>query len=584
MTSAAGRSSGLAQALALALAVGPWAPMPLLAQVRQELDVRIPMRDGVELSADVWMPMAPGRYPVILVRTPYLEPNEGWAATAARYAARGYVFVIQDARGRGDSDGTFDFFFADAADGYDTVEWLAPQPWSNGRVGMMGGSYRATVQWLAARERASHLVCMAPQAPAGRYFDELPYIGGAFMMQWALNWINGTSARISQNPNLDGTDWERVFQHRPLLTMDEAMGRRMPLYRDFLTHSTRDAYWDRILFTADDFRKIDVTALTVTGWFDADQPGAIFYWEGMRKYSPARDRQYFISGPWTHGGTRSGGSLSIGELRFSPESVVDMDGLLFRFFESCLKGNPPTFEFPRARVYVSGSNVWRDLDDYPPPQMEYRKLHLHSGGAANTLAGDGRLSWQAPGDEQPDRYMYDPRHPVPSGVGLDGQAGEDQRAVERRDDVLVYSSDVLDEPLEMIGRVFVVVHAASDARDTDFTAKIMDVHPDGRALRLGPKDAGVVRGRYRNGYDREELLRPNEPAQFKIELFDMAHTFLPGHRVRIEVSSSAHPFINPNQNTGNPVATDTEWRVARQTVYHDAQRASHVLLPVMPRN
>ncbi|MBI4541084.1 MAG: CocE/NonD family hydrolase [Gemmatimonadetes bacterium] len=571
----------LALALTLELACIPAAAATASAQVPQRFDVRMPMRDGVELSADMWMPADTGRYPTVLVRTPYIKSSGRYPRLGRFYARRGYVFVVQDARGRGDSQGSFDFFFADARDGYDTVEWIAAQPWSNGRVGMVGGSYLATVQWLAAREQPPHLVCIIPQAPAGRYFDEIPYMGGAFQMEWALRWINGTSARVAQGASLSQTEWTRVYQHRPLLTMDEAMGRKMPLYRDFLTHKTADAYWERILFTTEDFQKIAIPAFTFTGWFDADQPGAISYWEGMRKHSPARDRQYLIAGPWTHGGAIRGGSLTVGDMEFTPSSIVDVDSLHVAFFEYCLKGARPAFDFPRARVYVSGSNVWRSLDDYPPPQMVYRKLYLHSGGAANTLAGDGTLSWEAPGSEPPDRYAYDPQRPVPSDVGGE-HLGIDQRVIERRDDVLVYTSEVLEEPLEIIGRVFVVVHAASDARDTDFMAKIMDVYPDGRALKLGPWQAGVLRARYRKGYRSEVLLTANRPEEYRIELFDIGHAFLPGHRVRIEVSSSAHPYIAPNPNTGNPVATDTEWRIARQTVYHDRARASHLLLPMMP--
>ena len=201
-------------------------------------------------------------------------------------------------------------------------------------------------------------------------------------------------------------------------------------------------------------------------------------------------------------------------------------------------------------------------------------LYLHSGGRANTLDGDGTLSWDEPGDERPDHYTFDPKRPL-SGRGH----AQDRRPLQRRDDVLVYTTEVLDDAVEIIGRVFVNLYASSDALDTDFTARIADVYPDGRALGLGPT-TGVRRARYRNGYKRTELLTPDKPELFQIELFDIAHRFLPGHRIRIEISSS-DPAVNPNQNTGNPVATDTEWRTASQTVYHDGRRGSHVLLPVM---
>ena len=552
---------------------------PAMAQVQQRFGVRTPLRDGIELVSDLWLPETPGRYPTVLVRTPYLKAKERWVNLGHTFAREGYAFMVQDVRGRGDSEGEFDFFFPDGEDGFDTIEWIGEQSWSNGQVGMMGGSYRATVQWLAARERPTPLVCLFPQAAAGRYFDELPYMGGAFLMEWALDWMNGTAGRIGQGANAGHTDWDKVYAHRPLITMDSVMGRAIPLYRDALTHSTADEYWQRILFSSSDFAEMDIPALTVTGWFDVDQPGAIHYWEGMRAYSPARDQQYFLSGPWNHGETRTGGSPMIGQLERTSRSMIDIDALALSWFNHCLKQEPQTFDFPRARVFLTGTNEWRDLADYPPPSMEQRRLYLHSTGHANTLYGDGALTWNEPTDEPSDSYLYNPRHPVPSGPA---QVGEDQRVVQRRDDVLVYTTEVLEAPLTMLGRVWVVIHASTDARDTDFVAKLTDVYPDGRALLLGTWPAGVIRARYREGRDREVLVTPGEVEEYRIELFDMGHTFLPGHRVRIEITSSAHPFINPNQNTGNPVATDVEWRDAQQIIYHDQERPSYVLLPVLP--
>jgi hypothetical protein len=225
--------------------------------------------------------------------------------------------------------------------------------------------------------------------------------------------------------------------------------------------------------------------------------------------------------------------------------------------------------------------MWREYDQYPPPQIQLQSLYFHSSGKANTVAGDGGLTWTSPANEPPDRFIYNPENPVPSEIGGVGLA-VDHRTMERRDDVLVYTSEVLTQPLEIIGRVFVHLYAASDALDTDFTANLLDVYPDGRAVKLGPREAGVLRARYRHGYEKAELLSPNKPEEFKIELFDIGHAFLPGHRLRIEVSSSAFPFINPNQNTGNPIATDIEWKLANQTIFHDKTRPSRVVLPINP--
>jgi putative CocE/NonD family hydrolase len=552
-------------------------------ELKNLFGVRMPMRDGVELSADIWMPSEEGRYPAILIRTPYIKTTHRhrFPEYGAFFASHGYAFVVQDVRGRGDSDGDFDFFFGEGEDGYDTIEWIAAQPWSSGRVGMMGGSYWATVQWLAAREKPPHLACIVPTAPSGRYFDEVPYIGGAFMLGPMLPYLNDISGRIAQSVNAAEVDWEGVFKHRPLNTMDQLMGRSMRLYQEFLEHSTLDAYWKRISFTADDFQELDLPALTVTGWFDGDQPGALFYWRGMAEHSRARDSQFLLIGPWTHSQTYLGGELKLNDMEFAPESVVDNKAIHLEFFDCYLKESAATFDHPRARVYLTGSNMWREFDQYPPAQVEYRRLYLRSNGRANSLIGDGGLSWEAPGEEPPDRYTYNPKNPVPSSDD-DEELAIDHRSIERRDDVLVYTSEVLDDPLDVIGTVFVKLHASSDALDTDFTANILDVYPDGRAVKLGNRAAGVIRARYRNGYESTELLTPGKVEEYTIELGDIGHSFLLGHRVRIEISSSAYPFVNPNQNTGHPIATDTEWRMAKQTVYHDAERPSHVMLPVMP--
>jgi putative CocE/NonD family hydrolase len=564
---------------------------PAFPQVKARFDLRIPMRDKIELSADVWMPGTAGRYPTILLRTPYLKTIEPpqvyeWGDF---YAKHGYVLMVQDVRGRGDSDGKYNFLFPEGKDGYDTVEWIATQPWSNGKVAMMGGSYLGTVSWLAARERPPHLMCIASTAAPGRWFMHEPYPGGAFGVRFMLRWFFGTAGRISQFPNGGGLDWDEAFRYRPLLKADESLGREMPIYKDVLLHPTLDDYWKRIDFTPEDFRKINLPALHITGWFDAFQSGALSYWNGMEASSPAAANQYLLIGPWTHGDAIYGPERKLGDMEFSADAVVDLQQLHLSFFDHCLKGATKSFDFPRARIYVTGINKWYEEPAYPLARAAYRKLYLHSAGKSNSSAGDGSLSWQTPAEQElPDRYTFDPRNPVPAdakggsqGLGNLGLA-MDQRNIERRSDVLVYTSETLAQPLEVIGPVVVNLYAASDGRDTDFTAKIIDVYPDGRAVKLGSTASGVIRAAYRNGPQRLDLLTPNKVELYKISLFDLAHVFLPGHKLRIEISSSCYPFIQPNPNTGNPIATDTEWRLAEQTIYHDRSRASFVSLPTIP--
>jgi putative CocE/NonD family hydrolase len=551
---------------------------------KMQFGALIPMRDNVHLSADIWLPSASGRYPSILVRTPYIKSSGeyGLPKLGQFFASHGYVFVYHDTRGRGDSEGEFDFFFTEAHDGYDTIEWMAAQPWSNGKVGMMGVSYLGTVQWLAAREHPPHLVCIAPTAAAGRYMDELPYQGGAFGLEFSIRFLNFVYGRSQQGPNGDGLDLKEILKHRPLLDIDDLFGRHMPLYRAFLQHDTMDDYWKRIQFTTEDFKKLDIPALTVSGWFDGDQAGALFYWRNMRAHSPASDNQYLLIGPWTHVQTWVGGENKVGDFEFSGDSIYDLKTMHLAFFDHFLKGSAPKFDFPRAKVYVTGTNKWRDETEYPPAAAQTRSLYFHSGGRANSLGGDGRLAWDAPTDEPQDHYTYFPENPVPSPDGQQEDYGNDQRHFERRDDVLVYTSDLLREPLEIVGKVFVHVFAASDARDTDFTAKLLDVYPDGRSLALGPYPIGIIRARYRNGRDHTELLTLGKTEHYQIELYDIGHTFLPRHQIRIEISSSYSPYFNPNSNTGNPIATDKESRPAKQTIFHNRASPSYVALPVMP--
>ncbi len=374
------KTMGLGCLLLLGAAASSAAPPPVLAEVRAELGVLIPMRDGVRLAADLWLPETPGRYPVLLVRTPYLKTGLHLSQWAFFFASHGYVFAIEDTRGRGDSGGTFESFFGEGKDGYDSIEWLAAQPWSNGRVGMLGPSYLGTVQWLAARERSPHLVCMAPTAALGRWFEEFPYMGGAFSESFALAWINEISGRIDQEPNSENLNWDRILAHRPLLTADVAMGRKMPLYRDWLTHSTTGAYWDRLRFTPKNFAAIDIPTLTVTGWFDGDQPGALFYWRGITAGASQRDRSFLIVRPWRHVEAFRGGSTKVGDSEFSPDSILDIQATHLAFFDGCLKDKSPGFEAPRARIYVTGANVWRTFDTYPPSAAEPRELYLTSRG------------------------------------------------------------------------------------------------------------------------------------------------------------------------------------------------------------
>ncbi|MDO5834997.1 MAG: CocE/NonD family hydrolase [Methanobacterium sp.] len=606
--------------------------------VKTILSQETPLRDGVKLVSDIWLPQDHGKYPVIMIRTPYgrSSASMNYTGMGEYFAKQGYVFMVQDVRGKGDSQGNFDFLFQEGPDGYDTIEWAANQPWSNGKVGMMGFSYMGADQWLVAREKPPHLVCIAPTSATGRYMEEIPSIGGVFYMGWALPWTLANNGRTT-DLNTQNLNWTPIFNHRPLFTADEATGAQIPLYRQFLEHPTLDDYWKLIQFNDSDFTNINLPTLTTCGWFDTDQPGALFYWNGLKKNSNLSD-QYLIIGPWIHSGTfEPGAQLSqIGDLPV-PGAQRDVLATHLAFFDYYLKNsisstsnsldnnsnntnsgdnslgynnsktNSSTannssnqFNFPRATVYITGLSKWINLTNYPPDDMRTTPLYLNSQGQANTLNGNGFLQWNLTpitdtnnssasnstvnlnSTVASDSYTYDPANPRPVTLG---EFATNSVSTENRSDVLIYTTSSLEEPIMILGPVTVDLYAASDAKDTDFVARLMDVYPNGTTINLGTYESGgSIRARYRQGFDREVLLEPGKIEKYRIELFDMGHVFLPGHRIRLEISSSAYPVLHPNPNTGNPIATDTQQQVAHQTIFHNSEYPSSVILPVIPPN
>ena len=549
------------------------------------MELRIPMRDGVRLSATAWRPAAEGRYPIILIRSPYPRTCCTIPPLAAFYVEHGYAVVSQDVRGRGDSEGQFGFWFQEVDDGYDTIEWLAAQPWSNGRVGMMGPSYPGFAQWLAARAHPPHLVCIVPTSAGGDYFRDFPYMGGAFMEWQALSWVDSMTPRPASDAAAHHEiDIRAMVKYQPLATADSALaGRPLPLYQELLAHPTLDAYWQRIAFAPADFARIDLPALHVTGWYDWAQGSEISLWQGMRRASPAADRQFLLVGAWTHEGAFFGGSTGgankVGVWDLPPQAILDMKAEHLAFFDRYLKQDANAPLMPRVRLFVTGAEEWRTFDDYPVPGTQTRRLYLHSGGHANSAAGDGALSWQKPAREKPDRYTFDPK-PQDERQAWIADPEVERSPKEARPDVLVYTGPVLTAPLAVVGRPQAELFVASDARDTDFVVSLLDVQPDGR-VRVLAAFPGVIRARYRHGMDHEILLTPGKPERLRIPLADVAHRFLPGHRIRVEITSVPAPMTNVNSNTGHPIATDTEWRAARQTIFHHRPRASHLILPVL---
>lgn len=562
-----------------------------------EKNVEAKMRDGVVLRADVYRPDVPEKLPALLQRTPYSKSTRSDNNQFKRLAGAGYVVVVQDTRGRYMSDGVA-VPHDEGGDGYDTIEWVATLPHVNGRVGTFGGSYAATTQLLAAPLRPAHLVAIFPSSSYNSRYD-MVFQGGAFYLADGLSWNLGQGADVRRRimtPNVDRggpigmtPDERQRFNgewllHVPLKTID-AMNIReyAPGYFAMLDHPSYDAFWTTFDVEAK-HKDFETPAFHVTGWYDALSNGTIKNYTGLRKNARtarARDNQRLLIGPWTHS-TPTPRSTSIGAADFGPDAGFDSERLMLDWFDYWLK-DKPTNVTARApvRLFVMGANTWRDEREWPLARAVATSFYFHSDGNAVTAAGNGTLTRAAPAREPVDHFTYDPANPVGTGArGGYSRSPSDQRDVEVRPDVLVYSSSPLDAPIEATGPISVTLWASSSEKDTDFTAKLVDVFPDGTARALTD---GILRARYRNSTTTPTLLTPNQPVQLTIDVGATSNLFLPGHRIRVEISSSNFPRFDRNPNTGGTFGEDAELRPAKQTILHDAEHLSRIVLPVVPR-
>ena len=575
-----------------------------------EKDVAVPMRDGCVLRADLFRPDTPEKLPVIINRTPYNKAMPmvfALTMDSIRAALAGYNVLVQDCRGRFASDGVFNCFTDEARDGYDTVEWAARQPWSDGNVGMYGASYMGATQWLAATAAPPHLKCIAPLITASDYHDGWTYQGGAFALFFNVSWVMAAlaPARLLRERDKNPGDRELTAEIGSVIGSIDRMREKMeflplkefPMFRkgapyffDWLEHPRYDDYWAGLCIE-EHHPKINVPALNIGGWYDIFQGGTIRNYLGMRESGggeQARRGQRLIMGPWHHAVPLANlvGSVDFG-LQSSPVSV-DVDGIQLRWFDHWLKGRKDALDaLAPVRLFTMGINQWRDEKEWPIPGTDFRRFYLHSRGRANGAGGDGALSTEHPASEPADVYLYNPMDPAPTmGGGLCCYPGAlqggawDQRAVESRSDVLVYSTEALEEDLEVTGPIKLVLYASSSAPDTDFTAKLVDVEPCGFARNLTD---GIIRARYRESFSHEKMLKPDEVAEFTIDMWSTSNLFKKGHRIRLEVSSSNFPRFDRNPNTGRELFADSETRRAVQTVMHDRSFASHLVLPVIPQ-
>lgn len=575
----------------------PWEDPPIRSrEVTVERDVPARMRDGTILLADVYRPDTPG--PVLLMRHPYDKTHAETFAYAhpSWYARYGYVVVVQDCRGRWKSEGEWCPFRHEAADGADTVAWAAALPGSSGSVGMYGFSYAGATQLLAAREGPPALAAIMPAMTSSGFHDQWTYRGGAlqyaFVRSWAFYLAQDTARRRRDHAlcaqlgaalrGIAEGYWARPYD-APLL----AHRGLAAYYFEWLGHECDGPYWQQWALRGH-YDRLRTPALHVGGWYDVFLEGTLENFIGLREgagSAEARAGQKLVIGPWYHNPWHQHpGIIDFGSGARSP-----LDALQILWLDRHLRGERNQLsDEPPVALFVMAENRWRFADRWPPAEARPQTLYLRSSGRACSLNGTGRLSPEPPGDELPDVYVYDPADPVPSRGGHSCCADEvapmgvaDQRPVEVRMDVLVYTSEVLTDDLLVIGTVEAVIHAASTAVDTDFTVKLVDVHPDGRALNVTD---GVVRARFRDSLTTPSPLEPERVYAYRIRVGSTAMRFAAGHRLRLEVSSSNFPAIDRNSNTGKRLCElePPDCVVATQTVFHDRRYPSHLILPVVP--
>ena len=532
-----------------------------------------------------------GRSPALVERTPYSKDNssEVQAGSPAYFAARGYAVLIQDVRGRFASQGKFLPFHDDGwgpnRDGYDTVEWIAAQPWCDGNVGTVGGSYSGATQYRLAPTRPPHLKAMFVRESSADYHAEWVYRGGAFELAFMIDWTHRWTLNNLRNlaapadydrikgvlekgiEELDSWRWQLPLYPDPLVVgLDD-------WYNDFLAHPDDGPFWWQWNI-AQRHAQIDAPICHLGGWFDIFLNGTLKNYQGLRtgaRTAAAQANQRLIVGPWIHGPLGTAKSLQ-GEVDFGAEAVWDYNEMRLPWFEYWLKGiENGVMDEPRVKLFVMGENQWRSADAYPLPGTRNTPWYLHEQGALTPAAPAGA--------EHADSYLYDPADPVPTlgGNTLNIPNGAyDQRPVEER--CLIYTSQPLSEDLTIIGPVTCVLHAMSSAPDTDWVVRLTDVDPDGFSRYLCD---GILRARYRTSSTQPSLLTPHQVYAFTVDLWATANTFQAGHRIRVAVTSSNFPRFDRNLNSGGPFGQEAAGQPALNTVFHDSVRPSCIILPVV---
>ncbi len=574
---------------------------PLLSAPEYEIvtqaNVGIPMRDGIKLSTNIYRPQAEGKFPVILTRTPYKK--EMGELQAKYYARRGYIFALQDCRGRFGSPGIWEPFVNEPQDGYDTIEWLAKQPWSTGKVGMIGGSYVGWVQWWAARERPPHLVTIIPNVAPPDPFYNIPYEYGVFFILGGIWWADILEQEATAD--ISGAAMSRIGEKKymkllttlPVIDLDKkVLGKENPYWRKWIEHPTNDEYWERANFL-EYLKKVRIPVFHQSGWFDGDGIGSKLNYAAMKSHG--HPNQKLTLGPWGH---TDRAARSMGDLDFGPQAIIDLQRDYLRWFDYWLKGiENKIAKEPLVSIFTMGSNQWLHDNVYPLSYTKFQKWYLQSNGKANTSKGDGILTpVLQPKDSPPDDYTYDPGDPTPSPDFYEETEEEEKKVksveekkkeaeahhekiTQSRSDILVYQTKPLDKPMTFAGPVSAVLYASTSAKDTDWFMRLVWVTKNGKTYRLAE---GKIRARFHKSMKKPTSLTPGKIYKYTLDLWQTGVTIPAGDSLRVEVASASFPLFSRNLNTGGHNEKETRYVKAEQKIYHSKKYPSHLLLPVIP--
>ena len=546
-------------------------------QVLREFNQRHPARDGTILVADVYRPATPNRVPVILVRTPYLRTSANYGSAGAWWASHGYAFIVEDVRGRGDSDGTFEPLVHEADDGDASLTWAASLPWSNGRVGMLGGSYLGWTQVFPASRNNPALAAMIPSVTPSDPGGFWPMRRGGVVLGM-LEWAILVEGRTNRGLPGEEADLLAAMQRPPLDSMDLRIGTRSSVWQSYLANLDNAEFWKPRSYQAG-LVQSRVPMLHLTGWYDGTLSGSFENFAAMRR--AGREDQYLVIGPWRHWVEQDARAGEILGVNFGPESQVQVRSLNRTWFERYLLGRTDALDgWDRVRLFVMGENRWIGGDEWPLPGTRFVAYHLDGAHAGEPARG--RLVETPANGVGADRYDYDPADPTPFlwSRDLDSGGPDDYRPVEARKDVLVYTSEPAQQQLVMCGPVTANIVATSSALDTDWVVRLSVVRTDGYSQRL---TEGWVRARARNGEFRNDALTPGKEATYTIDMWGTCASVARGERVRVAVMSAAFPLLAPNQNTGGSIASERTPVVAHQEIHYGRGRESFVTLPIVDR-